>query len=211
MIQQNVQQIKGQLKEVTLVAATKGRTVEEINRAISAGITIIGENYVQEAAKKYRHLAGKAAFHLIGHLQRNKVSKAVRIFDMIQSVDSFPLAQKINEECVKIQKKMPILVEVNIAKEKNKTGCLPEEVESFLNKISKLTHLKLKGLMAMGPAVVNPEEMRPYFREMKIIFERLQKKYNLTVLSMGMSDTYHIAVEEGATMVRIGRRLFVDE
>lgn len=208
MIEMKIQQLKEQLKEITLVAATKGRTVEEINQAISAGITIIGENYVQEAEEKHRQLAGKVAFHLIGHLQRNKVSKAVKIVDMIQTVDSFLLAQKINEESAKIKKKMPVLVEVNIAKEKNKTGCLPEEIELLLNDISKLTNVQLKGLMTMGPTFTDPEEIRPYFKEMKIIFERLQKKYNLSILSMGMSGSYHIAVEEGANMVRIGRRLF---
>ncbi len=208
MIEQKIQQIKDQLNGITLVAATKGRTIEEINQAISAGITIIGENYVQEAEEKHNHLAGKVTFHLIGHLQRNKVSKAVRIFDLIQSVDSLILAQKIDEECAKIQKTIPILIEVNIAKEKNKTGCLPEEVEPLLDKISKLNNIQLKGLMTMGPVFTYPEKVRPYFKEMKVLFGKLQKKYNLSILSMGMSDNYLIAVEEGATMVRIGKKLF---
>jgi len=206
-IKQNIQQIKEQLGLVTLVAATKGRTVEEINQAISAGITIIGENYVQEAVEKHHHLAGKVAFHLVGHLQRNKVPKAVEIFDLIQAVDSLPLAQKIDEECEKRHKNMSVLIEVNIAGEKNKTGCAPEEVEKLAANISKLTHLELKGLMAMGPAV-ETEKLRPYFREMKKTFDRLQKEYNLSILSMGMSDSYAVAIEEGATMVRIGKKIF---
>src|SRR3989338_5870370 len=204
MMEQKIQRIKGQLNGITLVAATKGRTVEEINQALSAGITVIGENYVQEAVEKRRQLAGKVAFHLIGHLQRNKVSKAVKIFDMIQTVDNFPLAQKINEESAKIDKKMPVLVEVNIAGEKNKTGCSPEEVEELASKISKLPNLQLRGLMTMGPHFLDNEKIRPYFREIKKIFNRLQKEYNLSILSMGISDNYHIALEEGTTMVRIG-------
>lgn len=208
MIEQKIQQIKEQLKGITLVAATKGKTVEEISKAISAGITIIGENYVQEAVEKHHQLAGKAAFHLIGHLQKNKVSKAVKIFDMIQTVDSLPIAQKINEECAKINKNMPILIEVNIAGEKNKTGCALEDVERVAASISKLTHLPLKGLMAMGPALADAEELRPYFKRMKIIFDKIQKEYNVSVLSMGMSDNYPVAIEEGTTMVRIGKKIF---
>ncbi len=207
-LEQNIQQIKEQLGSVTLVAATKGRTVEEINKAISAGITIIGENYVQEAADKHQHLAGKAVFHLIGHLQRNKVSTAVKIFDLIQTVDSILLAQKINEECAKINKKMPVLIEVNIAKEKNKSGCAPEEIEPLAAVISKLPNLQLKGLMAMGPAFAIPEELRSYFKLMKNIFDKLQKEYNVSMLSMGMSDSYKIALEEGATIVRVGKKIF---
>jgi len=207
VIEQKIQQIKGQLNGVTLVAATKGRTIEEIHEAISAGITIIGENYVQEAAEKHRNLAGKVAFHMVGHLQRNKVPKAVEIFDLIQTVDSLPLAQKINEECKKIHKNMPVLIEVNIAGEKNKSGCAPEEVEKLAASISKLTHLELKGLMTIGPAV-ETEKLRPYFREMKKTFDLLQKGYNLSVLSMGMSDSYAVAIEEGATMARIGKKIF---
>lgn len=207
-IEQKIQQIKEQLGLVTLVAATKGKTVEEITKAISAGITIIGENYVQEAAEKHNKLAGKAALHLIGHLQRNKVKKAVEIFDMIQTVDSLPLAQKINEECKKIHKNIPVLIEVNIAGEKNKTGCAPEEVEKLAASISKHTHLRLKGLMALGPALTDAEELRPHFKKMKIMFDKLQKEYNISVLSMGMSESYKIALEEGATMVRIGKGIF---
>lgn len=207
-IEQNIQRIKEQLGLATLVAATKGRTVEEINKTISAGIIIIGENYVKEAAEKHYHLAGKAAFHLLGHLQRNKVPKAVEIFDMIQTVDNPLLAQKINEECKKINKNMPVLIEVNIAGEKNKTGCAPEEVEKLASDISKFTHLQLKGLMAMGPALADAEELRPYFKKMKILFDELQKEYNISVLSMGMSESYRIALEEGATMVRIGKKIF---
>ena len=206
--EQNIQQIKEQLGSVTLVAATKGKTVEEINKAIYAGITIIAENYVKEAVDKHRQLAGKVAFHFIGHLQRNKVPKAVEIFDMIQTVDSLPLAKKINEECAKINKNMPVLIEVNIAKEKNKSGCTPEEVEQLAAVISKLPNLQLKGLMAMGPALAIPEELRHYFKLMKIIFDKLQKEYNVSVLSTGMSDSYKIAIEEGATMARIGKKIF---
>jgi pyridoxal phosphate enzyme (YggS family) len=208
LIEQKIQQIKEQLGPVTLVAATKGRTAGEINKAIAAGITVVGENYVQEAARKRPQLTGNAAFHLIGHLQRNKVRKAVEIFDMIQTIDSFPLAEKINEDCAKINKKMPVLIEINIAGEKDKSGCAPEEAEQLIKNISKLTNLELRGLMAMGPAFISPEHMRPYFEEMKNLFDKFKKEYNMSVLSMGMSDSYLIAVEHGATMVRVGKKIF---
>ena len=208
MIEQKIQQIKEQLGSVTLVAATKGRTVEEINKAISAGITIIGENYVKEAVDKHRQLAGKVAFHLIGHLQRNKVPKAVEIFDMIQTVDNLHLAKKINEDCAKINKKMPVLIDVNIAKEKNKSGCAPEEVEQLAAVISKLPNLQLKGLMAMGPNFTDPENIHPYFKEMKNLFDKIKKEYNMSMLSMGMSENHLIAIEHGATMVRVGKKIF---
>ena len=207
-IGEQIRNIKKQLGTIILVAATKGRTVEEIQKVIDAGVTIIGENYVQEAVEKHTRLAGKVSFHLIGHLQRNKVRKAVEIFDMIQSVDSLSLAQKINEECAKINKTMPVLIEVNIAGEKNKTGRAPEEVKELAAEISKLPNLQLQGLMTMGLSFDDAEKLRHYFKKTKIIFESLQKEYNISVLSMGMSDSYPIAVEEGATMVRIGRKLF---
>ena len=207
-IGEQIRNIKKQLGSTILVAATKGRTIEEIQKVIDVGIRIIGENYVQEAVEKHTRLAGKVSFHLIGHLQRNKVRKAVEIFDMIQSVDSLSLAQKINEECAKINKTMPVLIEVNIAGEKNKTGRAPEEVKELAAEISKLPNLQLQGLMAMAPYFSDNEKIRPYFKEMKKIFDALQKEYNLSVLSMGMSESYQSAIEEGATMVRIGRKLF---
>lgn len=208
MIEQNTNKIKDELKSITLVAATKGRSIGEAQQAISAGVKIIGENYVQEAAEKHKQLAGRVQFHLIGHLQRNKVPEAVQTFDMIQTVDSLLLAQKIDGECAKRNKIMPVLVEINIAQEENKSGCAPKEVEKLAAEISKLTNLRLQGLMTMGPALADAEKLRPYFREMKNIFDRLQKKYNLSLLSMGMSGSYKVALEEGATLVRIGKGIF---
>ncbi len=195
-------------KNITLVAATKTISIQEIEQAIAAGIKIIGENYVQEAEEKYAELKGKVQFHCIGHLQSNKVSRAVRIFDLIQTVDSTKLADEIEKHCAEINKTMPVLIEINIAKEESKTGCLPEELDTLIRHMSTLPHLKLHGLMTMAPFTENPEASRPYFKRMRSLFDKYQEQYNFTTLSMGMSDSYEIAIEEGATMIRLGTKLF---
>jgi PLP dependent protein len=199
-------------KKIEIVAATKKHTVNEINEAISATIGIIGENYVSEAESKYLALKGKIKIHLIGHLQTNKVKKAVQLFDMIQSVDSLKLAKEINNECRKIGKIMPILIEVNSGKEQNKSGIFPEDANELIQKISLLSNIKIKGLMTMGPAIDDPEKLRPYFKETKELFEKIKSKHYLNIdmeiLSMGMSDSYKIAIEEGSSMIRLGTVLF---
>ncbi len=190
-----------------ILAASKGRSIEEIHQAIEAGIVLFGENYVQEAGRKFNSLQEKIELHLIGHLQSNKVKAAAKIFDMIQTVDSDKIALLIDAECRKIGKVMPVLIEVNIGREKNKTGCMPEDVFSLAEKIHSLKNLRLRGIMVMGPAV-EAEKLRPFYREGKRIFDSLKEKYGIAILSMGMSDSYEIAIEEGATMVRIGRVIF---
>lgn len=196
-------------KNIDVVAATKSQSVEEIKSAISAGIKIIGENYVQEAKEKYGKLKGLVSFHLIGHLQTNKVRDAVEIFDMIQTVDSVKLAKEIDKRA---KKPMPVLIEVNIAHEKNKHGIFPEDVLNFLNSAKSLKNLQIKGLMTMGPILKNPEDYRPYFKKMKQLFDEIKEKNlpnaSMKILSMGMSDSYKIAIEEGATMIRLGRIIF---
>ena len=194
---------------VTLVAATKNRTLEEIKQAIDAGITIIGENYVQEAEEKYGELKGRVKFHLIGHLQKNKVKRALNIFDMIQTIDSPELAEEISRRA---EKPVDVLIEINIGKEPDKTGVMPEESVNLIKEISKLNNIKIKGLMAMAPYFKNPEEIKPYFREMKKLFYKIKElnieNVEMKILSMGMSDSYKIAIEEGANMVRLGTVIF---
>ena len=197
---------------VTLVAAAKGRTAEEIKKAIDAGIEIIGENYVQEAEKMMDALGNRAKWHMLGHLQRNKVKKAVPLFDMVETVDSLRLAETIDKQCAAIGKRMPILVEINSGKEASKTGILPEEVDDVIRQIAGLRHISVQGLMTMGPRFGNPEDARPYFRETKAAFDRIAAaripNIEMRYLSMGMSNSYEVAIEEGSNMVRIGTKLF---
>jgi len=202
MIKENIKKIR---KGAVIEAATKTRSVEEIKEAISAGITIIGENYVQEAEDKFKELKGKVKIHCIGHLQTNKVKKAVEIFDMIETVDSLKIAKEIDKKTSKV---MPILIEVNSGKEKSKNGCMPEDVEKLVEECSKLKNIKVKGLMTMAPYFEDPEKDRPYFKETKKLFDNLKEKYDLSILSMGMSHSYKVAIEEGATMVRLGTIIF---
>lgn len=213
MIKDNVARILSELPPgVLLVSAAKTRTPDEILQAIAAGVTIIGENYVQEAEKAHSVIGKKARWHLIGHLQRNKVRKAVEIFDMIETVDSLRLALKIDEECARLGRVMPVLIEVNSGREPQKTGTFPEEVPRLLDELASLEYLKVEGLMTMGPRFGDPEDARPYFVESKRLFDELRSHQSsnaeLKFLSMGMSNSYHVAIEEGANVVRIGTKLF---
>ena len=213
MIEENVKRIISELPAgVDLVAAAKTRTPDEIRRAVDAGIRIIGENYVQEAEEAFAALGRIARWHFIGHLQKNKVKKAVPIFDMIETVDSVKLAELIDRECAKLDKTMPVLVEVNSGREPQKSGVLPEEAERLIRDLSKISHIQVRGLMTMGPRFGDPELARPYFQETKRLFDRLSQldldNVEMRYLSMGMSNTYEIAIEEGANMVRIGTKIF---
>lgn len=213
LIKDNVQKILSELPEgVELVAATKSRSVEEILEAIDSGVKIIGENYVREAEKRFSVIGTKVRWHLIGHLQKNKVRRAVRMFDMIETVDSIEIAMAIDKACMEESKIMPVLVEINSAKEKDKSGVLPEEVEGIARYISGLKNVRLTGLMTMGPLLGNPEDYRPYFRDTRLLFDRIRAislpNVDMRHLSMGMSDSYNIAIEQGANIVRIGTRIF---
>ena len=213
MIEQNVKQILSELPDgVTLVAAAKTRTPEEIQRAIEAGITIIGQNYVQEAESAYAVIGKRVKWHLIGHLQRNKVKKAVAIFDMIETVESIDIATEIDRRCAQIGKVMPVLIEVNSGREPQKTGVFPEETEKLVREIAHLSHIKITGLMTMGPRYGDPEEARPFFAETGKIFAQLKKlslpDIEMRYLSMGMTNSYRIAIEEGANIVRMGNKIF---
>lgn len=213
MIKQNVSQIISELPTgVELVAAAKTRQPEEILEAVKAGVKIIGENYVQEAESAYEAIGNRVKWHFIGHLQKNKVKKAVKIFDMIETVDSVGLAREIDKRCAPIGKVMPILIEINSGREKQKAGVFPEEAERLIREISAYQNIRVMGLMTMGPFAGDPEDSRPYFVETKKIFERINQlglpNVNMRYLSMGMTNSYKIAIEEGANMVRIGSKIF---
>jgi len=213
MIKQNVAQILSELpRGVQLVAAVKTREPEEILEAIEAGVELLGENYVQEAERAYEAVGNKAKWHFIGHLQKNKVKKAVKLFDVIETVDSLEIAREIDKRCAQIGKVMSVLVEINSGREQQKSGVFPEKTEQLVREISGLNNIRVMGLMTMGPRFGNPEDSRPYFVKTKKIFERI-KKLNLPdiqmrYLSMGMTNSYKIALEEGANIVRIGSKIF---
>jgi hypothetical protein len=197
---------------VTLVAAAKGRSVEEVRAAIRAGVMHVGHNYVQEAAKMIPLVPESVRWHMIGHLQTNKAKSAVQLFDVIETLDSWRLAQELERHCAALGKVMPVLIEINSGREASKTGVLPEEVDELVERVSQLPHLHVQGLMTMGPRFGDPEAARPYFRITKEAFERLKKanipNVEMHYLSMGMSNSYRVAIEEGANVVRIGTLLF---
>lgn len=213
MIEKNVKAILKELPPgVELVAAAKARTPEEILRAAKAGIRIVGENYVQEALAAFNVVGRRVKWHFIGHLQRNKVKKAIEISDMIETVDSLAIAEEIDKRCSQREKTMPILIEINSGREPQKFGLLPEDTEDFVSKISKLKNLKIQGLMTMGPFSGDPENARPYFIETKKLFNKISAldlpAVEMKYLSMGMTNSYSIAIEEGANLIRIGTKIF---
>jgi len=213
MIKQNINQILSQLPNgVELVAAAKTRQPEEILEAVEAGVKIVGQNYVQEAGRAYELIGNKTKWHFIGHLQRNKVKKAVMIFDMIETVDSLEIAGEIDKRCAQIGKIMPVLIEINSGREKQKSGVFPEKAEQLVAEISTYPNIRIMGLMTMGPRFGNPEDSRPYFVETKRIFGKIKKlnlpNVEMRYLSMGMTNSYKIAVAEGANIVRVGSKIF---
>jgi pyridoxal phosphate enzyme (YggS family) len=197
---------------VELVAAAKTRNAEEVNAAVDAGIHAIGYNYIQEAERMRPLVGGCVPWHMIGHLQQNKVKKAVELFDMIETIDSERLALEVEKQSAAAGKVMPVLIEINSGKESNKSGVLPENAIGLIKRIHHLPHLKILGLMTMGPRFGDPEEARPYFRITKKIFEEIKQArlpdVEMRYLSMGMSNNYQIAIAEGANIIRIGTALF---
>jgi len=212
-ISENVHRLLKELPpDVQLVAAAKTRTPEEITLALNAGIKILGENYVQEAEQHHSVIGNLVKWHCIGHLQKNKVKKAVAIFDMIETVDSLELAQEIDKRCQQIGKIMEILLEVNSGHESQKSGIIPENVVALAQSVSTLPNIKLMGLMTMGPAVGDPEDSRPYFVTTRQVFDELKllamPNVEMKYLSMGMTNSYRVALAEGANMVRLGTLIF---
>ncbi len=199
--------------QVRLMAVTKTVDPELVNAAIDAGITLLGENKAQELCAKYDsyHKDG-VEIHFIGHLQTNKVRQIVDKVQMIESVDSLPLAEEINKRCAALNKQMPILIEVNIGREESKSGVLPEDLPALLEEISKLPAVSVRGLMAIPPVCENNEQVSQYFYQIQQLFIDIkQKKYdniNMEILSMGMSGDYQTAIAYGSNVVRIGTAMF---
>jgi PLP dependent protein len=213
MIKENVKNILGELPEgVHLIGVAKTRSIDELQEAVEAGLRIIGENYVQEAEKAHQRIGTIVQWHMIGHLQSNKAKRAVRIFDMIETVDSIKLAEAIDSACGNIKKLMSVLIEINSGEESQKAGVMPEDAIPLIKEMMGFKYLRIMGLMTMGPFSGDPEDARPFFRKTRGIFEEI-KKMNLPglemkYLSMGMSNSYKVAIEEGANMVRIGTKIF---
>ena len=212
-IVENVKQLLAELPEgVKLVAAAKTRTPDEIAEAVAAGIRIIGENYVQEAERAYQLIGNKVEWHFIGHRQTNKVKKAAALFDMIETVESIEIAGEIDKRCMQIGKTMPILVEINSGREAQKAGVYPENAGHLIKAITAMKNIRVMGLMTMGPLTAQPEELRACFRETKKLLDNIKKldlpNVEMRYLSMGMTDSYKIALEEGANMIRIGSKIF---
>ncbi len=212
-IQQNVKNILKEIPpSVKLVAAAKTRTPDEIKQAVEAGIQIVGENYVQEAETACKAIGSRVKWHFIGHLQRNKVKTALEIFDMIETLDRMSLAKEIEKRAASSGRIIPVLIEVNSGREEQKFGMFPEDVEDFIEKISKMRHINVQGLMTMGPMFGEPENARPFFVETRRLYERLKKmdfpNVEMRYLSMGMTNSYRVAVDEGANMIRVGTKIF---
>ena len=197
--------------EVRLVTVGKTQPAERIREAISSGADIIGENYIQEAREKFDRLVQMdAQWHFIGHLQRNKSKYAVRMFDLIHTVDSLRLARELDQQARKVDKVQPILVQVNISGEQTKSGVDETQAMELVQGILDLSNLRLEGLMTMPPFFDAPEKARPFFAALRQMRDRLahQMKIELKELSMGMTGDFEVAIEEGATLVRIGTALF---
>ena len=190
--------------DILLLGVTKTVLPELVDEALQAGLTTFGENKVQEAKAKIPLVSGRARWHFIGHLQSNKVRDAVQLFDVIHSVDSVKLAEEIDKWAERAGKTQPILLELNLAGEASKHGMKPEDVTDALARISQLPRLEVRGLMTVPPYVEDPEKVRPYFRQLRVLRDQL----GLRELSMGMSHDFEMAVEEGATIVRIGSAIF---
>jgi pyridoxal phosphate enzyme (YggS family) len=209
----NLQKILSELSPgVDLVVAAKKRSLEEVIAAISAGAGIIGENYIQETEKVFSSIGRRVRWHFIGHLQRNKVRRAIQIFDLIETLDSIELAYIINREAKNQGKKIPVLLEINSGEEAQKSGFLPSNIKTVIRELASFKFLNICGLMTMGPLTLDAEQARPYFVLTRKLAEDIKsleiEGINMNYLSMGMSDTYRVAIEEGANIIRIGSAIF---
>ncbi len=197
---------------IRLIVVTKTVDVESIRQAVAAGATILGENRVQEAKEKIEQLGKIARWHLIGHLQTNKAKYAVKLFDLIHSVDDLELAKELDKQAAKIGKVQDVLIEVSIAGEAAKAGVAIRDVTTLVRETAKLKNIAIMGLMTMPPYSEDPEDSRPFFRKLRELAETVIKEdipgVSMKELSMGMSNDFEVAVEEGATMVRVGTAIF---
>jgi len=198
--------------EVRLVAITKTVGVEAIKEAIAGGVTICGENYVQEGRSKIAKIGGTVAWHLVGRLQTNKARHAVSLFSLVHSLDSVDLAQALDRYAAELNRTMDVLIQVNLAGETSKAGVAPDELERVLEQTSLLKNIQVRGLMTMPPYFTDPERARPLFRALRLmrdrVLPRLPASVSLEHLSMGMSGDFETAIEEGATLVRVGSAIF---
>ena len=213
MIRERVKKLLNSIpQDVVVVAAVKKRSVKEVQLAYEAGLRIFGHNYVQEAQDMIGQLGFRAEWHMIGHLQRNKVNAALQLFEVIETVDSPRLAVEIERRAAQMGKEARVLVEINSGCEENKSGVFPENVDALIHAMQEMAHVRVEGLMTMGPLLGDPELARPYYVETRKIYERLKdlpaKNIQMRYLSMGMSNSYQVAIEEGANMIRIGTLIF---
>jgi pyridoxal phosphate enzyme (YggS family) len=192
---------------VVLVAVTKTVDIPAMREAIEAGVTDVGENYVQDAARKFEVIGRSVRWHMIGHLQTNKARQAVRMFDLIQTVDSVGLAEEIGRRSVSLGKVSPVLVEVNVSGEESKFGVSPEEAPALCGTVAEIEGVELQGLMGMAPFVEDESLIRRSFASLKTLWDRLPNE-NRKWLSMGMTSDFEIGIEEGSNMVRIGTAIF---
>ena len=200
-------------ESVRLVAASKTFAPEIVREALEAGVTILGENYVQEAREKFKALVQyPVSWHFIGHLQSNKAKYAVRLFDLIHSVDSLKLARELDKQAARVDKIQPILVQVNISGEETKSGIAADETSAFISAIGRMKNLSVQGLMTMPPYFYQPEKVRPYFAALRELRDEIERRripnVSMTELSMGMTGDFEAAIQEGATLVRIGTAIF---
>lgn len=197
---------------VALMAATKTVPAQRILQAIDAGVTLLGENYVQEAREKQELLGGRACMHLIGHLQTNKAKYAVRLFDCVHSVDRLELAQELDRRAKVVNRTLNILIEVNVSGEQTKNGVSPAQARELIGRVAGLENLFVRGLMTMAPYSDDPETSRPYFQALRQLRDDIAReeipRVQMAELSMGMTDDFEVAIEEGSTIVRIGRAIF---
>ncbi|MDD5692493.1 MAG: YggS family pyridoxal phosphate-dependent enzyme [Candidatus Omnitrophica bacterium] len=221
MIAENIQRLRERISavcaeikrdpgKITLVCVTKGRSLVEVEEAVRSGLRDIGENRVQEALLKYNDMpqAERAMlkWHMVGHLQSNKVKDAVKIFDLIHSVDSIDLTQEINKQAAKINKVQDVLLEVKTSPENTKFGFSPEVVSNARRQMFQFSNIKVRGLMTIASLGDNPQASRPYFAQLRKLRDELNPEWTL---SMGMSDDFEVAIEEGADIIRIGRAIFM--
>lgn len=200
-------------REITLVAVTKSGSDEELVALMDCGIADIGENRPQELRRRgdLLHSSGYSPnLHEIGNLQRNKVKMIIEDVSLIHSLDSLPLAEEIDKQAKRVGRVVDVLIEINSACEMQKGGIMPDDAEEFITALKKYENIRVRGLMTMGPVVDDPEQLRPYFRLTRQLYDRLNRGFDFNggILSMGMSDSYAVAIEEGATLVRVGRKLF---
>jgi pyridoxal phosphate enzyme (YggS family) len=223
-IKNRLEKVKDRIKEaakacdrnpesISLVAVSKTVSTDNVQKAIEAGVTILGENYVQEARDKIADLMDSpVSWHFIGHLQSNKAKYAVKLFDLIHSVDSLKLARELNKQAQKNGKIQQILVQVNISREETKSGISIDETMNLVNDISRLENLSIRGLMTMPPFFNQPEKVRPYFAALRDLRDQIQQNptpnLSMDELSMGMTGDFEVAIEQGATMVRVGTAIF---